>query len=153
MNEVAAELSRYKLDIVALQEIRWHDAGAITKRDFTLYYSGTTERLGQRGTGFWTSCSIRDRILGFDPISERICKIRVKGKFNNLSLVCVYAPTEANEEEEKEFFYDTLENVCDKVNKYDTLIVLGDFNARIGKEGFALSRADSPCMMRLHQMG
>lgn len=32
-----------------------------------------------------------------------------------------------------------LDNVCSKVNKYDTLIVLGDFNAKIGKENFVKS--------------
>lgn len=63
----------------------------------------------------------------------------MKGKFNNLTLICVYAPTEANEEVEIDLFYDTLENACDKVNKYDTLLIIGDLNARIEKEEFISS--------------
>lgn len=141
MNEIATELSRYRFDIVALQELRWKDAGVIVKKDYTLYYSGIPKKTGQKNTGFWINRNIKDKILGFEPINERICKFRVKGKFNNLSLICVYAPTEANEEVEIDIFYGTLENVCDRVKKYDTLIILGDFNARIWKEGFVNSVA------------
>jgi len=39
MNEMATELSRYKLD-VALQ-VRWKDSGVINKKDYTMYFSGT----------------------------------------------------------------------------------------------------------------
>lgn len=135
MHEIAVELSRYKLDVVALQEIRWKDAGVIEKKNYALFYSGTPSRSGQKGTGFWINRKTRSKVLGFEPINERICKLRIKGKFNNISLICVYAPTEANEESETELFYHTLESVCDRINKYDTLIILGDFNA-IGKESF-----------------
>jgi hypothetical protein len=33
-------------------------------------------------------------ILGFQPFNERICKIRIKGKYQNISIVNVHAPTE-----------------------------------------------------------
>lgn len=113
----------------------------IEKKDYALYYSGVPGKKGQRDTGFWINRKIKSKILGFEPINDRICKLRVKGKFNNLSLICVYVPTEANEETETELFYHTLEKVCDKTNKYDTLIALGDFNAKIGKENFVNSVA------------
>lgn len=79
---------------------------------------------------------MKDKILGFEPVNERICKLRVKGKYNNISLISVYVLTEDKEEEETELFYHMLEQVCDKTNSHDTLIVLDDFNARIGKESF-----------------
>jgi hypothetical protein len=33
-------------------------------------------------------------ILGFEPIKERMCKLRIKGKFNDMTIISVYAPTE-----------------------------------------------------------
>lgn len=52
------------------------------------------------------------------------------------------ALTETNKETDTELFYHTLESVCDKTNKLDKLIVLRDFNAKIGKENFVKSVAD-----------
>ena len=43
-----------------------------------------------------------NKILGFEPISDRICKLRVKGKFYNMTLINIYAPTEHKEDEIKE---------------------------------------------------
>jgi hypothetical protein len=45
-----------------------------------------------------------NKILGFEPISGRICKLRVKGKFHNMTLINMYAPTEDKEEEIKDNF-------------------------------------------------
>jgi hypothetical protein len=37
---------------------------------------------------------IVNNVIGFEAINERICKIRIKGKYNNMTLVNMYAPTE-----------------------------------------------------------
>jgi len=44
------------------------------------------------------------------------------------------APIEEKEEYEREKFYDMLEETCNKVQKYDIIIIMGDFNAKIEKE-------------------
>jgi endonuclease/exonuclease/phosphatase family metal-dependent hydrolase len=63
-----------------------------------------------------------------------MCKLRIKSKFYNMTLLSVYAPAEDSNGEEIEKFYSDLSNICDKVLTHDALITLGDFNARIGKE-------------------
>ena len=50
----------------------------------------------------------------------------------NMTLINAHAPTE--EDHVKEKFYDTLEKIYDVTPKHDIKIVLGDFNAKIGKE-------------------
>jgi len=64
----------------------------------------------------------------------RLCKIRIKSKYNNLTLISIYAPTEDKTEAEKEKFYDDLQTIFDRTPKSDTVIVLGDANAKLGKE-------------------
>jgi len=49
-------------------------------------------------------------------------------------LLNVYVPAEDSNGEEIEQFYSDLSNICDKVPKHDALILLGDFNAKTGKE-------------------
>jgi exonuclease III len=71
---------------------------------------------------------------GFEAINKRICKIRIKGKYNNVSLVNMYFPTKDKADPEKEIFYEELQLVIDQIPKSDTILVLGDANAKLGKE-------------------
>jgi len=75
-----------------------------------------------------------NKILGFEPISDLICKLRVKGKFYNMILINIYAPTEDKEDEIEEQFYEELQRTQDRVPKHDVIIIMGDMNAKLGKE-------------------
>ena len=63
-----------------------------------------------------------------------MCKLRVKGKFHNLTIINIHAPTEDKEEEIKEQFYEELQRIQDRVPKHDITIIMGDMNAKLGKE-------------------
>ena len=136
MIEIANEGKKFGINIMALQEIRWMGKGKIDKKDFSMYYSGPESRTGLYGTGFIIDAHTRKSFIGFKPVNDRICKIRLKGHFRNISIISAYAPTEESREEDKEKFYDDLYRECERVQKYDLLIVLGDFNAKIGTEDF-----------------
>ena len=136
MMEVVNESLKYRINILALQEIRWVGQGRIDKKDFTMFYSGPEKRTGLSGTGFIIDSKTRKSFMHFEPINDRISKLRIRGRFRNITFISIYAPTEDSKEEEKYKFYDQLYKECEKVPKYDMLIVLGDFNAKIGKEDF-----------------
>jgi exonuclease III len=132
MEDIAEETVTKNIDILALQEVRWNGIWKIAKGNYTFYYSGTHERTGQYGTGFMVAKQMKDRVLQFDPISERISKLRIKGKFRNISIITIHAPTEEKEIETKGEFYEKLEEVYDRIPKYDTIIIMGDVNAKVG---------------------
>jgi hypothetical protein len=46
MNIVAEEAKRYKMEVVALQEVRWKGRGSIRKSIYTLHYSRNDVRQG-----------------------------------------------------------------------------------------------------------
>jgi len=94
MKALAVEAERYKMDALALQEICWKGKGTIRKSKFTMYYSGNEERQGNRGVGFIVSKKVNKSVLGYSPICERICTLKIKGKLHNITSVNVYAPTE-----------------------------------------------------------
>lgn len=54
MNQISNELNSYGISVVALQEIRWKDAGELRKKDFTIYYSGDVKE-GHKGTAFYVN--------------------------------------------------------------------------------------------------
>jgi len=92
--EIADELKKYNIQITALQEVRWPHDGWIKKKNYILLYSGTKTSKGQHGTGFLMTGCATQCIIDFEPINERMCKLRIKGKFYNMTLISVYAPTE-----------------------------------------------------------
>jgi len=134
MQELVEELAKTQLGIVATQETRWPGTGHIKKKDFSIYYSVTRDQIGQAGTGFILLGRTGENVIGFEAVNERLCKIRLKSKYNNLTLINIYAPTEDKVDVEKEKFYDDLQTVQDRTPKSDTVIVFGDANAKLGKE-------------------
>ena len=74
------QLDKNGMDIVALQEIRWPDSGSITVDKYTILYSGSIDGRHEFGTGFAVKEHLRNLIISFKPINERLCYIRIKGK-------------------------------------------------------------------------
>jgi hypothetical protein len=85
MQEIADQIVDSQLQITALQEIRWRGYGLLKKDKYSIYNSCNPNSTGQAGTGFMIQNLAMNKILGFKPISDRICKLRVKGKFYNMT--------------------------------------------------------------------
>ena len=63
-----------------------------------------------------------------------MCKLRIKGKYHNISLICVHAPTEDSDKTVKKQFFEDLQRIQDHIPKHDATVLLGDMNAKIGLE-------------------
>ena len=92
---------------------------------------------------------IKKNILSFEIYNERLYKLQIKGKFNNLSVISVHAPTEEKTDEEKEKFYEDLQIIHNKIPKHDIVIILGDLNAKIGKEDVYQNVADKHTLHKI----
>ena len=86
------------------------------------------------GTGFIVNKRIKHLVTDFKAKTPRICMIRVRGLFFNYSLICVHAPTEEKDDDEKDNFYEELDQTYEECPKRDVKIILGDLNAKIGQE-------------------
>jgi len=71
--------------------------------------------------------------VGYEPISNRVLVVRLKAKPRNIILIQVYGPTTAATDEEMERFYQDLSQAVKQVSKGDMLLVMGDFNAKVGR--------------------
>ena len=76
-------------------------------------------------------------VLGFNTISDRIITIRIQGKPINFTFMQVYAPTSTADEEVVDHFYDALQKAIDITPKGDIMYVIGDWNAKVGKQDTA----------------
>jgi exonuclease III len=84
MQELVEEIEKTQIEILVLQETRWPGRGQINKKDYTLYYSGSTGKTGQAGTGFLIRKKIQKHIISYELHNERLCKVRIKRKYNNI---------------------------------------------------------------------
>ena len=55
-----------------------------------------------------------------------------QGKLLNVMVIQVYAPTTNAEEAEVEQFYEGLQDLLELTQKKDVLIIIGDWNAKVG---------------------
>ena len=52
----------------------------------------------------------------------------------NITVIQVYAPTNNAEEAEVEQFYEDLQNLLELTPKRDVLVIIGDWNAKVGSQ-------------------
>jgi exonuclease III len=115
MNEIAEQMLSTQIQSIELQEIRWKGHGQM-KNKYSLYYSCSQQNTGQFGTGFMVKIEIEKNIMSFTPINERICTLRLKGKFHNITLINVHAPTEEKIEEKINFMMIFKEHMTEHLN-------------------------------------
>ena len=133
---IAKELKSLNIDIAALQETRLEKQGNIQEKDYTFYWIGKEEGRRDAGVAFAIKNEIASKLPAMPKgVTERIMTLRLPiGKERFLTLINVYAPTMTYPDEDKEAFYRLLSTTVDKVPTEDKLIMLGDFNARVGKD-------------------
>jgi len=97
------ELEKVRMDLVALQEVRWLGTGTLEKKNCAIFYSCNPVR-HVLGVGFYVNSRLLPNILRFEPVNDRLCWIRVRGKFRNYSVINAHVPTEDMDDEEKDNF-------------------------------------------------
>ena len=135
---VAKELARYCIDIAALSETRLsgEDQLAEMGAGYTFFWKGKPEGAKREGgVGFAIRTELLKQMEYPCGVTDRIMSLRVPLPSNRfLSLISVYAPTLTSSTESIMGFYQDLSSVLSSIPKADKIILLGDFNARVGKD-------------------
>ncbi|BHF68239.1 hypothetical protein SprV_0301127200 [Sparganum proliferum] len=135
---VDRELARYKVDIAALSETRFSEQGQLEEVGASYTFWSGRPRAERRDAG--VAFAIRNDIVGRLPclpqgINDRLMSLRLPpwgGKF--VTIISVYAPPMTSPDAARDKFYEDLHALLATVSKADKLIVLGDFNARVGTD-------------------
>ena len=119
----------------------------------TLIYAGHEEAdaPNTEGVGIMMTEEAAQALLGWESINSRmlVAKFRTSNKRITLTTIMCYAPTNDVDVAVKEKFYDRLQTVInDRHEREMVLILMGDFNAKIGQDNHGYT-----AVMGRHGMG
>ena len=136
---VDRELDRLGVDIAALSETRilgyshFEEPGGV----YTFFLQGRP--IGDKcyhGVGFAIRTKLVKHLDNMFPIgiNERLMTMSFPLEGSTLSIISAYAPTLAQSDEAKDNFYGALSDAIDRVPHANKLLLMGDFNARVGTD-------------------
>ena len=136
---LARELSLFDIDIAGLSETRLADVGQPTETGsgYTFFWKRKpADEAREHGVGFAIKSSLSQNLqeLPFGT-SERIISLRSPLRQKRfVTIVSVYAPTMDSSETNILSFYDELRQLFLNIPDDDKIILLGDLNARVGRD-------------------
>ena len=132
---IERELLRLNIDIAALQETRLAGSGTLREKEYTFFWRGkSAEEVREHGVGFAVRNSLLNMIETPNEGSERLLSLRLHTKDGPVNIFSAYAPTLTSDDLAKDMFYEKLQGSIKEIPVSEQIILLGDFNARIGKD-------------------
>lgn len=127
------ELSDENWDIIGLSEVRRLGKEIHETDSEIFYYIGKTK--GLYGVGILIKKYLKNFIINYGLVSERICWIILEIENIKIGIIQVYAPTTKATYDKMNTFYDELNRTYEETKSQSQyMIVMGDFNAQLGKK-------------------
>ena len=152
------ELKRYNISVAAIQETKWFGQDIWTAEGYTFLHSGRPLPISQEdqsirneGVGIalnraatraWQDAGEQWQAVSSRIVTARL-KVACKGKRKPggsrepsdtfMTIISAYAPTAKATPSTKQGFSNNLQTALNSVPHTDILVMLGDFNARVGR--------------------
>ena len=125
------EMEYQNVQLLGLSEVRWDGDGHLKSGEHTIVYSGGTR--SRNCVVVVLNKELGGSLISYHPINNRLIIVKLQMKQAVcLHVVKVYLPTSEHDEEIIENYYNDLQTVLDEGPHKDALIVVGDFNAKVG---------------------
>jgi exonuclease III len=137
---VSKELSKYKLDLVRVQEVRWEGSGPKQHSS----PEGQNEKEESETVFFFVHKRILSAAKRVEFVSDRMSYIILRGHWFHIFVLNVHAPTE-EPDDVKASIYEELDHMFEKFPTCHMKTLIGDFNIKVHREDiFKSSRNENP---------
>ena len=130
---VKQEMARANVDILGIRELKWTGMGEFNSDDHYIYYCGQ-ESLRRNGVAIMVNKRVQNAVVGCNLKNNRLISVHFQGKPFNITVIQAYAPTSNAKEAEVKRFYEDLQDLLELTPKKDVLFIIGDWNAKVGKQ-------------------
>jgi hypothetical protein len=113
LRTVAEEISKYKLDLVGAQEVRWDKGGTEPAGKYTFFYEKGIDN-HELDTNFFVHKRIISAVKRVEFVSDRMSYIILRGRWYDIIFLNLHTPTEDKIDDVKETFYKEPECGFDK---------------------------------------
>ena len=144
-----SSLDKYNVGLAAISEHRWKGQGELQHGGWLFLFCGLTDDSKSAGGAGLTlspewvkAWGLAGREVVYK--SHRLMRARFKKNGRFVTAISVYAPTHQRTQEEKDAFWDGLRELVMSTPNTDLLLILGDFNARVGRGGQEASMVLGP---------
>ena len=130
---VKREMERTRVEILGspISELRWTEIGHFQSDEYKVFFCGQ-DHVRRNGVAIICDKDTSRCVMVYTPISDRIISIRLDGHPVRTTIIQIYEPTSAASEDDIEDFYGRPQYLIDTVPRGDVLIIMGDWNAKIG---------------------
>ena len=129
------ELKRLNVNIATLQETWPANAGTLKERDYTFFWQGkSSDEPREHGVGFAVKNSLLSMVEPGSSGSEWLLNLCLNTTEGPVTLVSVYTPSLSATLDAKDEFYENLASTIRNIPSTKQLVLLGDFNARVGAD-------------------
>ena len=140
---IISQLQKHRIQVAALSETAMYDSGISTIGEYTMIHSGISSANKTRSAHGVAICLNKEATTAWknigavwEPIDERILMVRLQGTPINVTIIAVYSPINPSGQKTaagaSDNFYINLQHTVNKVPANDLLLIMGDFNARVG---------------------
>ena len=128
-------MSRRKVGICGLQQVRWRGASArlVEGKDsrYKLFWVGNEKGMGC--VGILLAEKWVEAIFDVERVSDRIMLMKLVVGKSTVTVLSVYAPQVGLDDSVKDQFYENLQWTLTKISVSEILFVCGNFNGHTGK--------------------
>ena len=142
--ELAFKIKESQIEILGMQEhrifheepFRYEDTQGALLITHSAWKNGQGASIG--GVGFIISSKAKKSFLNIKSFGRRVIVANFSGN-PATTVINAYSPTNIEQEDVVDEFYDDMRRAISTVPRHNVLVVMGDFNARVGNTDGRLS--------------